>query len=81
MFVDLCTYDKTFSEKWGLKIEERELSGERRYNIWFNNNYETGMEKHFDPNKLPDFDNEYYEPTPTKLITITYNNETIESYE
>jgi hypothetical protein len=26
MFVDLCTYDKTFSEKWGLKIEERELS-------------------------------------------------------
>ena len=81
MFVDLCTYDKTFSEKWGLKIEERELSCERRYNIWFNNNYETGMEKYFDPNKLPDFDNEYYEPTPTKLITITYNNETIESYE
>ncbi len=26
MFVSLCTHDKTFSEKWGLKIEERELS-------------------------------------------------------
>ena len=26
MFVDLCTHDKTFSQKWGLKIEERELT-------------------------------------------------------
>ena len=80
-FINKCKTDSKFSETWGLKIEERELSCERRYNIWFNNNYETGMEKHFDPNKLPDFDNEYYEPTPTKLITITYNNKTIESYE
>jgi hypothetical protein len=27
------------------------------------------------------FSNNHYEPTPTKLITITYNNEKIESYE
>jgi RNA ligase len=40
------------------------LSDERRYNIWFNNNYETGMERFFDPNNLPDYDNSYYEPTP-----------------
>jgi len=43
---------------------EEELSDERRYNIWFNNNYVTGMERLFDPNKLPDFDDPYYEPTP-----------------
>jgi RNA ligase len=43
---------------------EVELTDERRYNIWFNNNYETGMERFFDPNNLPDFDNSYYEPTP-----------------
>jgi RNA ligase len=43
---------------------EEELSDERRYNIWFNNNYETGMERFFDPNNLPDFDDPYYEPTP-----------------
>jgi RNA ligase len=43
---------------------EYELSNENRYNIWFNNNYETGMERFFDPNNLPDFDNSYYEPTP-----------------
>ena len=70
-----------FSEKWGLKIEERELSLEERYHIWFTNNYETGMERYFDPNNIPKFDDPYYEPTPTKLITITYNDKTIESYE
>lgn len=43
---------------------EEELSDERRYNIWFNNNYQTGMERFFDPNNLPDFDDPYYEPTP-----------------
>jgi hypothetical protein len=80
-FIDRCKTNPEFSETWGLKIEERELSCEMRYNIWFNNNYETGMEKYFDPNKLPDFDNKYYEPTPTKLITITYKGTKIESYE
>ena len=44
----------------------RDLTDEERYNIWFNNNYETGMERFFDPNKLPDYDNEYYEPTPKR---------------
>jgi len=42
----------------------RTLTDSERYNIWFNNNYETGMERVFDPNKLPDFDNDYYIPTP-----------------
>jgi thymidylate synthase len=44
----------------------RYLTDEERYNIWFNNNYETGMERFFDPDKLPDYDNEYYEPTPKR---------------
>jgi thymidylate synthase len=44
----------------------RDLSDEERYNKWFNLNYETGMERSFDPNNLPDFDNEYYEPTPKR---------------
>jgi thymidylate synthase len=44
----------------------RDLSDEERYNIWFNNNYETGMERHFDPNNLPDYENPYYEPTPKR---------------
>ena len=44
----------------------RDLTDEERYNIWFDNNYETGMERYFDPNKLPNFDDPYYEPTPKR---------------
>jgi hypothetical protein len=76
-FINKCKTNPEFSEKWGLKIEERELSLEERYHLWFNNNYETGMERYFHSNNIPNFDNQYYTPTPTKLITITYNNETI----
>lgn len=44
----------------------RELTDEERYNIWFNNNYETGMERYFDPNNQPDYDNDYYQITPKR---------------
>jgi hypothetical protein len=82
-FINKCKTDKEFSEKWGLKIEERELSLEERFNIKypggkfsiFQENY-PNTHKRNNPNDLLDaFD------IPTKLITITYNNETIESYE
>jgi hypothetical protein len=80
LFIHEIKTNPEFSEKWGLKIEERELSLEERYHLWFNNNYETGMERYFHSNNIPNFDNQYYTPTPTKLITITYN-EIIEIYE
>ena len=57
-------YEKMDGSLGILFYYEEELSDERRYNIWFNNNYETGMERFFDPNNLPDYDNPYYEPTP-----------------
>ena len=59
----------------------RELSNEERYNIWFNKNYETGMERFFNPNNLPSFEDSYYEPTPTHtrepypLPTLKIENE------
>jgi hypothetical protein len=81
LFIFECKTNPEFSEKWGLKIEERELNLEERYHLWFTNNYETGMERYFDPNKIPNFDDQYYTPTPTKLTTLTYQNKTIESYE
>jgi RNA ligase len=58
-------YEKMDGSLGILFYYEEKLSDERRYNIWFNNNYETGMERFFDPNNLPDFDDPYYEPTPT----------------
>jgi hypothetical protein len=57
-------YEKMDGSLGILFYYEEELTDERRYNIWFNNNYETGMERFFDPNNLPDYDNSYYEPTP-----------------
>ena len=79
MFVDLCTYDKTFSEKWGLKIEERELFKLERINVAIEKKltHKTAhLTKDFDYQKWCDEQN-----IPTKLITITYNDKTIENYE
>ena len=63
---DYIVYEKMDGSLGILFYYEEELSEERRYNIWFNNNYETGMERFFDPNNLPDYENPYYDPTPKK---------------
>jgi thymidylate synthase len=65
---------------YGFQVYTRELSLERRYNIWFNNNYETGMERFFDPNNLPDFDNLYYTPTPTRAISLMWNQRSVDTF-
>jgi hypothetical protein len=78
-FINICKTDTEFSERWGLKIVSRKLTNPERYKLWFSNNYQTGME--YNESNMPDFSDSYYEPTPTKLITITYNNKIIESYE
>lgn len=45
-----------------------DLTYREKYEIWFSNNYETGME--FNPDAKPDFDNEYWTPTPIKKIIL-----------
>jgi hypothetical protein len=77
-FINKCKTDPDFSEKWGLKIEERELSLEERAK-WLQDN------KGYDL-LVGNLDHDHIrevveEESPTKLITLTYNNETIESYE
>ena len=78
-FINKCKTDTEFSEKRGLKIEERELSLNERVKLY-------GVEK------INTTDAGYYEHSyaqsevdeaniPTKLITLTYNNEKIETYE
>jgi hypothetical protein len=74
MFINKCKTDTEFSEKWELKIEERELVVEERVKWAYDRkliDYVTMVE-----NEILDKHN-----IPTKLITITYQNETIESYE
>jgi hypothetical protein len=76
-FINKIKTDPEFSETWGLKIEERELNTQER-NEWF--------QVHLNGNNplmksdWKDFELDQ-QNIPTKVITITYNNETIESYE
>jgi thymidylate synthase len=65
---------------YGFQVYTTELSDIRRYNIWFNNNYETGMERFFDPNNLPDFDNPYYKPTPKRSISLMWNQRSVDTF-
>jgi hypothetical protein len=83
-FINKCKTDTEFSEKWGLKIEERELSLEERSIIASSNHNEVsqnikmfvGVDEDHTLHKNLDDNN-----IPTKIITITYNDKTIESYE
>ena len=76
-FTNKIKTDTEFSEKWGLKIEERELSLEERkriYEIEYTNDIEV-ENNHWLESKLKTRN------IPTKLITITYKDEKIETYE
>jgi thymidylate synthase len=64
---------------YGFQVYTSELSDEQRYNIWFNNNYETGMERFFNPNELPDFDNPYYTATPKRSISLMWNQRSVDT--
>ena len=65
---------------YGFQVYTRELSIEERYHIWFTNNYETGMERYFDPNNMPDFDNEYYTLTPKRAISLMWNQRSVDTF-
>ena len=96
MFINKCKTNPEFSEKWGLKIEEKVLDNcnwkhlkQRAYG------YNNLLESHpkYNPkwqSKIKDIDKlsegELMTilqslPGPNKLITITYKDKTIESYE
>jgi len=65
---------------YGFQVYTRELSIEERYHIWFTNNYETGMERYFDPNNIPDFDDEYYTLTPKRAISLMWNQRSVDTF-
>ena len=70
-FINKIKTNSEFSETWGLQIEDRELSREERVDLYISK-YDA----------IDGFNyNQYKHTIPTKLITITYNNETITSYE
>lgn len=85
-FTGLCEHDKSFSERWGLKIEERGLTYKERWFLKYNETFEEWADKNWKNGDLIiprcSLEDEWTEQgIPTKLITVTYNNETIEVYE
>jgi thymidylate synthase len=62
---------------YGFQVYTRELSYSERYKIWFSNNYETGME-YYEGN-IADFDNSYYNPTPTRAISLMWNQRSVDT--
>jgi hypothetical protein len=80
-FINKCKTDNEFSEKWGLKIEERELSRDERIDLYAKE-YTPGIRNKYEK-PFDDFIDAKLETRniPTKLITITRDGKTIESYE
>ena len=74
-FINKCKTDSDFSQKWGLKIEERELTTVRerkKYDKYFDVLIGEYLEHHEKLDKRG---------VPRKITTITYNNETVITYE
>jgi thymidylate synthase len=63
---------------YGFQVWTRELSYSERYKIWFSKNYETGME-YYEGN-VPNFDDTYYEPTPTRAISLMWNQRSVDTF-
>jgi hypothetical protein len=80
-FINKCKTDTEFSEKWGLKIEERELSRDERIDLYCEEHTPGIRGKYVPP--FDDFIDAKLKTwnIPTKLITITYNDTKLESYE
>lgn len=63
---------------YGFQVYTRELTYKERYDHWFKNNYQQGMEKNY--KSQPDFDNEYYEPTPQRAISLMWNQRSVDTF-
>lgn len=72
IFINECKTDTEFSERWGLKIEEKELSFDERSGLAPADVFSWTQ---FTVSNLDEL------KVPTKLIMVSYNNETIEIYE
>lgn len=75
-FIRRIRADYGFSEKWGLKIEERELSLLERYELM--KKLDNWISVHYKEPKTMEYMGKHN--IPTKLITTTYKDTKIESY-
>ena len=76
-FINKIKTDDEFAKKWGFQVYTRELSLEERMKILINKG--TGWNIIEFNNRGHEYMNE--ENLPTRAISLTYNNQTIEIYE
>jgi len=85
-FINRIKTNKELSERWGLKIDERELSLEERVDYFNSKMIKEGIRTQIGTVGV---DESYWRKAleetnhniPTREITVTYNNETIEIYD
>ena len=63
---------------YGFQVYTRELTYKERYDYWFKNNYQQGMERNYKVE--PDFDNTYYDPTPKRAISLMWNQRSVDTF-
>jgi hypothetical protein len=85
-FIDMVKTDEEYGRRWGLQIEERELTYKERWFLKYNETFEEWYDRNWKNGDIIiprcSLDDEWTKQgIPTKLITVTYNNETIKSYE
>ena len=77
-FIDKIKRDKRFSEYWGLKIEERELSWEEQVDLaleWGHDSFDLDIAMCNSEDALTEYG------IPTRVLTVTYKDEKLEIYE
>jgi hypothetical protein len=80
-FIQECKNNRKFSERWGLKIEERELSLEERLDLAAKT-YELFDPFDFGiPGKVDHDEVDKLYPVAKQIITLQYNEEKVEVYE
>ena len=83
-FINKIKTDDEFAEKWGFQVYTRELSYDERFRITYK---DLELRKALDAESkmlhYPDGHNKVMEDAniPTRAISLTYNNQTIEIYE
>jgi hypothetical protein len=79
-FINECKTDKEFSKRWGLQIEERDLYLAEMIRLAkYENEEEIIKTRKENINQISE--RLLKDNIPTKLITVTYKDEIIESYE
>ena len=63
---------------YGFQVYTRELSDKERYDYWWKNNYETGME--YNESNIPNFDDDYYTTTPKRSISLMWNQRSVDTF-